>query len=131
MDREAAVVRAEMSRTREQLDQKLSLLQDKVNDMTPRRLAQRYMPEYFSDRVAGDVLTLIGLKMAWAILLADTSPRTAPNLRRVRPKDHPARAVLPRDALFDGEADELAVERTFSCCITRYLMALDRPRREM
>ena len=66
MDREASVVRAEMSRTREQLDQKLSLLQDKVNDMTPSRVAQRYLPEYFADRALGGVLTLIGLKMAWS-----------------------------------------------------------------
>ena len=66
MDREASVVRAEMSRTREQLDQKLSLLQEKVNDMTPRRVAQRYLPEYFADRALGGVLTLIGLRMAWS-----------------------------------------------------------------
>mgnify|MGYP003577300610 CR=1 FL=1 len=66
MDREAAVLRAEMSRTREQLDQKLSLLRGKVNDLTPRRVAQRYVPEYFADRALGGVLTLIGLKMAWS-----------------------------------------------------------------
>ena len=66
MDREASVVRAEMSRTREQLDQKLSLLQEKVNDMTPSRVAQRYLPEYFADRALGGVLTLIGLRMAWS-----------------------------------------------------------------
>ena len=66
MDREASVVRAEMSRTREQLDQKLSLLQEKVSDLTPRRVAQRYLPEYFADRALGGVLTLIGLKMAWS-----------------------------------------------------------------
>ena len=66
MDREAAVLRAEMSRTREQLDHKLSLLQEKVHDMTPRRVAQRYMPEYFADRALGGLLTLIGLKMAWS-----------------------------------------------------------------
>ena len=66
MDREASVVRAEMSRTREQLDQKLSLLQEKVSDLTPRRVAKRYMPEYFADRALGAVLTLIGLKMAWS-----------------------------------------------------------------
>jgi hypothetical protein len=66
MDREASVVRAEMSRTREQLDQKLSLLQEKVNGMTPSRVAQRYLPEYFADRALGGVLTLIGLKMAWS-----------------------------------------------------------------
>ena len=66
MDREAAVLRAEMSRTREQLDQKLTLLRGKVNDLTPRRVAQRYMPEYFADRALGGILTLIGLKMAWS-----------------------------------------------------------------
>ena len=66
MDREAAVLRAEMSRTREQLDQKLSLLRGKVNDLTPRRVAERYMPEYFADRALGGILTLIGLKMAWS-----------------------------------------------------------------
>ena len=66
MDREAAVLRAEMSRTREQLDEKLSLLRGKVNDLTPRSVAQRYVPEYFADRALGGVLTLIGLKMAWS-----------------------------------------------------------------
>ena len=66
MDREAAVLRAEMSRTREELDQKLSMLQAKVSDLTPRRLTQRYMPEYFLDRVVGGILTVVGLKMAWA-----------------------------------------------------------------
>jgi hypothetical protein len=55
-----------MSRTREQLDQKLSLLRGKVNDLTPRRVAQRYVPEYFADRALGGILTLIGLKMAWS-----------------------------------------------------------------
>ena len=65
MDREAAVLRAEMSRTREQLDEKLTLLRGKVNDLTPRRVAQRYMPEYFADRALGGVLTLIGISMAW------------------------------------------------------------------
>ena len=75
MDREASVVRAEMSRTREQLDQKLSMLQEKVNDMTPRRVAQRYLPEYFADRALGGVLTLIGLKMAWSQYRGRTAHR--------------------------------------------------------
>ena len=67
MDREAAVLRAEMSRTRSELDQKLTMLQAKVNDLTPRRLTQRYMPEYFVERVIGGALTLVGLKMAWSM----------------------------------------------------------------
>ena len=66
MDREAAVIRAEMSRTRAELDQKLSRLQGKVTDLTPRRLSERYLPEYFVDRVAGGLLTVVGLKMAWS-----------------------------------------------------------------
>ena len=66
MDREAAVIRAEMSRTRAELDQKLSRLQDKVTDLTPRRLTERYLPEYFIDQVAGGLLTMVGIKMAWS-----------------------------------------------------------------
>ena len=66
MDREAAVLRAEMSRTRAELDEKLTLLQQRVSDMTPQRLTERYMPEYFLDRLVGGVLTLVGLKMAWS-----------------------------------------------------------------
>jgi hypothetical protein len=54
-----------MSRTRAELDQKLTLLQSKVQDLTPRRLSERYLPDYFADRVTGGILTLIGLKMAW------------------------------------------------------------------
>lgn len=66
MDRESAVLRAEMSRTREELDHKLTMLQEKFEELTPRRLAQRYLPDYFGDRVVGGMLTLVGLKMAWA-----------------------------------------------------------------
>lgn len=65
MDREASVLRAEMSRTRAELDEKLTALHAKVSDLTPRRLTQRYMPEYFFDRVVGGILTLVGIKMAW------------------------------------------------------------------
>ena len=66
MDREAAVLRAEMSRTREELDHKLSMLREKFEDLTPRGLSKRYLPEYFGDRVVGGMLTLVGLKMAWS-----------------------------------------------------------------
>ena len=66
MDREAAVLRAEMSRTREELDDKLARLQARVSELTPQRLTERYMPDYFIDRVIGGVLTVVGLKMAWA-----------------------------------------------------------------
>ena len=76
MDREAAVLRAEMSRTRAALDQKLSMLQAKVSDLTPRRLTQRYLPEYFADRLVGGVLTLIGVRMAWTMNRSNRSSRS-------------------------------------------------------
>jgi hypothetical protein len=66
MDREAAVLRAEMSRTRAELDQKLALLQTRVHELTPRRLSERYLPDYFVDRLIGGILTLVGVKMAWS-----------------------------------------------------------------
>jgi hypothetical protein len=54
-----------MSRTRAELDQKLSMLQARVSDLTPRRLTQRYVQDYSVDRFVGGMLTLIGLRMAW------------------------------------------------------------------
>ena len=66
MDREAAVLRAEMSQTRAELDHKLGLLQERVSELSPHNLKQRYMPEYLLDRVIGGILTVIGLKMAWS-----------------------------------------------------------------
>ena len=67
MDREAAVLRAEMSRTRAELDDKLARLQARVSELTPQRLTERYVPDYFVDRVIGGVLTLVGLKMAYSL----------------------------------------------------------------
>ena len=75
MDREAAVLRAEMSRTRAELDDKLARLQARVSELTPQRLTERYMPDYFVDRVIGGVLTLVGLKMAWAMYRRRTNRR--------------------------------------------------------
>ena len=66
MDREAAVLRAEMSRTRAELDDKLSRLQTRVSELTPQRLSERYLPDYLIDRVIGGVLTVVGVKMAWS-----------------------------------------------------------------
>ena len=65
MDLEAAVIRAEMSQTRADLDRKLAELQERVHEMTPRKVVQRSLPEYFAERVIGSVLTLAGLRMAW------------------------------------------------------------------
>ena len=66
MDREAAVLRAEMSQTRADLDRKLTMLEARARDMTPKRLSERYMPEYVWERVIGSVLTLVGIRMAWS-----------------------------------------------------------------
>ena len=65
MDREAAVIRAEMTQTRAELDRKITRLEARAREFTPRRISRRYVPEYFVDRVIGGVLTLVGLKLAW------------------------------------------------------------------
>ena len=65
MDHEAAVIRAEMSQTRADLDRKLAELQVRARDMTPRKVVQRNLPEYFAERVIGSILTLAGVRMAW------------------------------------------------------------------
>ncbi len=44
MDSEAAVIRAEMSRTRADLDRKLTELQARARDMTPRKPASARRP---------------------------------------------------------------------------------------
>jgi hypothetical protein len=65
MDREAAVIRAEMSHTRAELDRKITKLEERAKELTPRQLTQRFLPEYFTDRVIGGILTLVGVKLAW------------------------------------------------------------------
>jgi hypothetical protein len=65
MDREAAVIRSEISQTRADLDDKLARLQARAREMTPRRYAQRIMPKYFLDQVIGAVLVIAGSRMAW------------------------------------------------------------------
>jgi len=65
MDSEAAVIRAEMSQTKAELDYKISQLQRKAKDMTPRSVVSRVVPERTLDYVLGSVLTLVGARMAW------------------------------------------------------------------
>jgi len=65
MASEAAVIRAEMSQTKAELDYKISQLQRKAKDMTPRSVVRRVMPERTLDYALGGVLTLVGAKMAW------------------------------------------------------------------
>jgi hypothetical protein len=71
-----------MSRTRAELDDKLTALHARVSDLTPRRLTKRYMPEYFVDRVVGGILIVVGLKMAWSQYRELTH-------RRARPQQEP------------------------------------------
>jgi hypothetical protein len=33
--------------------------------MSPRRVVERNMPDYMTERVIGGILTLVGLRMAW------------------------------------------------------------------
>ena len=70
MDREAAVIRSEMSQTRADLDRKLSLLEERAHDLTPRRFVERNMPDHLPARAIGCVLTMVGMAMAWRMYRA-------------------------------------------------------------
>jgi hypothetical protein len=67
MDRDAAIIRAEMSRTRADLDRKITLLETRARELSPRRYVREHTPEYLLDRTIGGVLVLIGLGMAWSM----------------------------------------------------------------
>jgi hypothetical protein len=54
-----------MSQTRADLDRKLSQLQSRARDMTPRRYVERHMPEYAWERAIGSALLAVGGWMAW------------------------------------------------------------------
>jgi hypothetical protein len=56
-----------MSQTRTNLDRKLSLLEARARELSPRRYVRQHTPDYLLDRAIGGVLTLIGLKMAWSM----------------------------------------------------------------
>lgn len=75
MDREAAVIRAEMNQTRAQLDRKIGLLEARARSYTPRQLSERYLPDFLVERVVGSVLTLVGIKMAWGMWRAHRNRR--------------------------------------------------------
>jgi hypothetical protein len=75
MDREAAVIRSEMSQTRAELDRKIARLEVRARQMTPRAYAQRHMPDFMLDRAIGGILTLIGMRMAWGMYRKRRSQR--------------------------------------------------------
>jgi len=70
-----------MSETRAQLDRKLTLLESRAKEMTPRAYARRYMPDYLAERVIGTVLTLIGVRMAWKMFRRRPRARRREQLR--------------------------------------------------
>lgn len=63
MDREADVIRSEMSQTRAELDRKITLLESRARELTPREYAKRHLPEYWAEQVFGTLLTLVGAAM--------------------------------------------------------------------
>jgi hypothetical protein len=75
MDREAAVIRAEMSQTRADLDRKLAQLEERARELSPRRYVREHTPEYLLDRTIGGLLVLAGLKMAWSAWRGRTTRR--------------------------------------------------------
>jgi hypothetical protein len=75
MDKEAAVIRAEMSQTKAELDYKISQLQRKAKDMTPRSVVSRVMPERALDYALGSLLTVVGARMAWGRYRAQRNRR--------------------------------------------------------
>ena len=64
MDREAAVIRAEMSQTRAELDRKIARLEDRAREMNPKRYWERHRPDYLLDRAIGGLLAFVGVSMA-------------------------------------------------------------------
>jgi hypothetical protein len=65
MDSEAAVIRSEMSQTRAELDRKISELEVRAHEFTPRAVARRYLPERALDYAIGGMLTAVGARLAW------------------------------------------------------------------
>jgi hypothetical protein len=75
MDSEAALIRAEMSQTKAELDYKISQLQRKAKDMTPRSVVSRVLPARALDYAIGSMLTVVGVRMAWGRYRAQRSRR--------------------------------------------------------
>ena len=67
MDREAAVIRSEMNDTRAAIDRKLSALEFRAHELTPRVYVKNHLPEFWAERVIGTALTVTGAWMAWSM----------------------------------------------------------------
>jgi len=85
-----------MSQTRAELDRKITLLESRAKEMSPRAYAQRHMPDYLAERVIGSVLTLVGVRMAWSMYRSRSRRRARrPEYRGYRPEEMRA-ALNPR-----------------------------------
>jgi hypothetical protein len=65
MDREADVIRSEISQTRADLDRKLTRLEARARELTPRNYARRLVQERRFEQILGSVLMLAGGMFAW------------------------------------------------------------------
>ena len=65
MVREADLIRSEIDQTRTDLDQKLSKLEARAREMTPRRYAHRFVRERAFEQVVGSALVAAGALIAW------------------------------------------------------------------
>jgi hypothetical protein len=65
MARQADLIRSEIDQTRSDLDRKLSRLQERAREMTPRRYARRFVRERAFERLMGSALMFAGALMAW------------------------------------------------------------------
>jgi hypothetical protein len=75
MDREAAVIRSEMNQTRAAIDSKISRLEARVQELSPREYVRRHTPDYLAERVIGSILTAVGIGMAWRMYRQRTQRR--------------------------------------------------------
>ena len=65
MEREADLIRSDISRTRANLDRKLSQLEARARELTPRRYARRIVRERIFEQVVGSALMCAGALLAW------------------------------------------------------------------
>ncbi len=64
MDREADVIRSDISHTRADLDRKLTKLETLAREMAPRNYARRFVRERRFEQILGSALMLAGGMLA-------------------------------------------------------------------
>ena len=65
MDREAALIRSEISQTRADLDRKLARLGARARELAPRRYATRLLRDRRFEQIVGSILLCAGSVFAW------------------------------------------------------------------